>query len=79
MVVAFTKMTKEEFSLTDLSNGPVVEAVYRSCRCAGPEYICCLGSRNPEFLSGLPHILGAKNDDLKSIIQSTILTGPCAH
>ena len=43
MVDVFTEMAKEEFSLADLSNGPVVEAVYRSCRYAsdGPE-ICLL-------------------------------------
>jgi hypothetical protein len=45
---ASTKMT-EEFDLTDLSNGPVVEAVHRSCRCASHDPEICLLSWLPKY------------------------------
>ena len=49
MVDALTKMIKEEFGLTDLSNRPVVEAVYRSCRCASHDPEICLLSWLPKY------------------------------
>ena len=38
MVDAFMEMTKDGFGLADLSNGPVVEADYRSFRCVCLRY-----------------------------------------
>jgi hypothetical protein len=76
MMDAFTEMTKDGFGLADLSNGPVVEADYRSFGCMRLRYMFV--DLAPEFQRCLliTVIHWCRERRSQSTVRGVVLTGP---